>query len=43
VADSRDGAALGPAEGPWRLVVPDEKRPARWARQVKAITLARLD
>ena len=43
LADQRDGKPLGGEEGPWRLVVPDEKRPARWARQVKAITVLALD
>ena len=43
LADERDGRPLGGEEGPWRLVVPDEKRPARWARQVKAITVLTLD
>jgi hypothetical protein len=31
VADQRDGAAIG-ADGPLRLVVPDEKHHARWVR-----------
>ena len=43
VADTLDGKALGPEQGPWRLVVPDDKRPARWARQVKSVTLVVLD
>src|SRR5262249_16200043 len=30
----KDGARLPPDEGPLRLVVPDEKRQARWVRQV---------
>ena len=37
IADSRDGAALSAHEGPFRLVVPGEKREARWVRQVTAI------
>ena len=37
VADARDGKPLGGEEGPLRLVVPDEKRPARWVRQVVRI------
>jgi DMSO/TMAO reductase YedYZ molybdopterin-dependent catalytic subunit len=39
LADSKDGAPLSPAEGPWRIVVPGEKRPARWVRQVTAISV----
>jgi hypothetical protein len=43
VADTLDGKELGPEQGPWRLVVPDDKRPARWARQVKSVTVVVLD
>ena len=35
LADHRDGQPLATAEGPLRLVVPDEKRHARWVRQVQ--------
>ena len=41
LADTRDGQPLGPKEGPWRLVVPGDKRPARWVRQVTAVTVRR--
>jgi len=34
LADRRQGHALGTVEGPLRLVVPGEKRRARWVRQV---------
>ncbi len=34
VADKRDGKPLADPEGPWRLVVPGEKRASRWVRQV---------
>jgi hypothetical protein len=43
LADRRDGSPLGPTEGPLRLVIPDEKRPARWARQVRTIRIVTLD
>jgi hypothetical protein len=33
----RDGKPLSEKEGPFRIVVPDEKRPARWVRQVTAM------
>ena len=36
VADQRDGAPLG-ADGPFRLVVPDEKHHARWVRNAVEI------
>jgi DMSO/TMAO reductase YedYZ molybdopterin-dependent catalytic subunit len=41
VADTVDGAALPPKIGPFRLVAPHEKRPARWVRMLKTITVAR--
>jgi hypothetical protein len=34
-----EGAALAPDEGPWRLVVPTDHRPARWSRQVVRIVV----
>jgi DMSO/TMAO reductase YedYZ molybdopterin-dependent catalytic subunit len=37
LADQVDGRPLPPDAGPLRLVVPDEKRAARWVRQVKAV------
>ena len=37
VADRRDGQPLSTGEGPLRLVVPHEKRWARWVRQVNAL------
>ncbi len=39
LADMRDGRPLRAEEGPWRLVVPGDKRPVRWVRQVTALTL----
>jgi DMSO/TMAO reductase YedYZ molybdopterin-dependent catalytic subunit len=41
LADRRDGKPLSAKEGPLRLIVPDEKRPARWARQVTTLTIQR--
>jgi len=41
LADHRDGQPLAAAEGPLRLVVPDEKRQARWVRQVGSCTVYR--
>lgn len=37
LADRKDGAALTAKDGPFQLIVPDEKRPARWVRQVRRI------
>jgi DMSO/TMAO reductase YedYZ molybdopterin-dependent catalytic subunit len=41
LADRRDGQPLAAAEGPLRLVVPGEKRHARWIRQVLSCTIRR--
>ncbi len=40
VAYTRDGAPLGASEGPFKLVAPHDKRPARWIRMLKSITVA---
>ena len=39
LADTKDGQPLPPREGPFRIIVPGEKRPARWVRQVTAVTV----
>jgi len=39
VADTLDGAPLAEKIGPFRLVAPHEKRPARWVRMLKSITV----
>jgi hypothetical protein len=39
LADRRDGQPLAPSEGPLRLVVANEKRQARWVRQVKVLSV----
>ncbi len=41
VADTMDGSPLGAGEGPFKLVVPHDKRPARWVRMLKSITIVR--
>jgi DMSO/TMAO reductase YedYZ molybdopterin-dependent catalytic subunit len=43
VADTMDGAPLGAKQGPFRLVAPHEKRPARWVRMLKSITVVRVE
>jgi len=35
----RDGKPLDEKEGPYRVVIPDEKRMARWVRQVTALRI----
>jgi DMSO/TMAO reductase YedYZ molybdopterin-dependent catalytic subunit len=39
VADTMDGATLNASLGPFRLVAPHEKRPARWVRMLTSITV----
>lgn len=43
LADRRDGKPLAEKEGPLRIVVPDEKREARWVRQVVTFTIRRAE
>jgi len=42
IADTLDGAKLGEQEGPYKLVVPHDKRPARWIRILQSIQVVRL-
>jgi len=37
LAFAKDGQPLGDKEGPYRIVIPDEKRMARWVRQVTTL------
>ncbi len=37
LADKVDGALLAPADGPFRIIVQDEKKPARCIKQVTSI------
>jgi hypothetical protein len=39
LADRRDGSALTAKDAPWQIVVPGEKRQARWVRQVVALMI----
>jgi DMSO/TMAO reductase YedYZ molybdopterin-dependent catalytic subunit len=41
LADTMDGAPIPGALGPFRLVAPHEKRPARWVEMVKSLTVVR--
>jgi DMSO/TMAO reductase YedYZ molybdopterin-dependent catalytic subunit len=43
LADRRDQQPLSPEEGPLRLIVPGEKRQARWVRQVTSVTIRRAE
>jgi len=42
LADRADGHPLDNKEGPFRLVVPGEKRRARWVRQVTSLKVVQL-
>jgi DMSO/TMAO reductase YedYZ molybdopterin-dependent catalytic subunit len=41
VADTVDGMPLGSGQGPFKLVAPHDKRPARWVRMLKSVTVVR--
>ena len=38
VVDRKDGAPLSSKDGPFQLIVPGEKRPARWVRQLRRVS-----
>jgi len=42
IADRQDGAPLPAQDGPFRLVVPSDKRGARWVRQLVRIEVLEL-
>jgi hypothetical protein len=42
LADRRDGKALAEKEGPFRLVIPDDKRQVRWIRMIRAMRVVNL-
>ena len=39
LADKRDGKPLDAKQGPFRIVAPGDKRPARWVRQVTTLRI----
>jgi hypothetical protein len=41
VADKRNGQPLAPTDGPFKLIVPQDKRQGRWVRLLAAIHLQR--
>lgn len=41
LADRRDGQPMTEPQGPFRIVVPDEKRQVRWVRMVETLTVHR--
>ena len=42
LADQADGHPLDNKEGPFRIVVPGEKRMARWVRQVTTLKVVQV-
>jgi hypothetical protein len=42
LADKRNGKPLLPDTGPWQIIVPNDRRPARWIRQVNKIEVRQL-
>jgi hypothetical protein len=38
----KDGKPLDEKEGPYRIVIPDEKRPARWIRQLTVLKIVNV-
>jgi hypothetical protein len=42
LADRRNGKPLLPDTGPWQIVVPNDRRPARWIRQVNKLEVRQL-
>jgi hypothetical protein len=42
LADRKDGIALSTKDGPFQVIVPDEKRPARWVRQVRRVRVVQV-
>ncbi|MVN76578.1 molybdopterin-dependent oxidoreductase [Hymenobacter sp. HMF4947] len=42
LADRRDGQPLPPHDGPYQLIVPLEKKPARWVRQVTSLRVVKV-
>jgi DMSO/TMAO reductase YedYZ molybdopterin-dependent catalytic subunit len=39
LADTKNGQPLSTSEGPFRIIVPDDKMGVRWVRQVSALTV----
>jgi hypothetical protein len=42
VADTMNGALLGEKQGPFKMVAPHDKRPARWIRMLKSLTVVNV-
>jgi hypothetical protein len=42
IADRADGQPIGSHDGPFRIVVPGEKKMARWVWQVTALKIVKI-
>ena len=42
LVDRQDGQPLLPATGPLRLLLPGDKRPARWARMINSLEIVQV-
>jgi len=42
IADTMNGSPLGKMQGPFKMVAPHDKRPARWIRMLKSITVVNV-
>ena len=42
LADKRDGKPLDAREGPFRIIAPGDKRPARWIRKVTEMKIVKM-
>ncbi|NIJ52522.1 molybdopterin-dependent oxidoreductase [Dyadobacter arcticus] len=40
LATTKDGQPFGTGEGPFRIITPNDKKPARWIREVRSIKVA---
>ena len=40
---SKNGKPLDEKEGPYRIVIPDEKRMARWVKQVRTLRIIKVE
>ena len=43
LTDRRDGKALSPNEGPFRIIAPADRRHARWVRNVTTLSIKNAD
>ena len=43
LADKRDGKDLSSKEGPFRIIAPEDKRRARWVRNVTSLAVKTAD